>query len=125
MNPDLARTISIKLAPSLTLARGTVLGRVAASNLWIAYLTGAVDGSGVARAILQYDVATDAGGLHYFGGAAVAEHGHGEPVCPAYMSGDFFDADLIGFDTDALNDLNARLIFGDDLADANAIIHIP
>jgi len=125
MNPDLARTITVKLAPSLTLAAGTVLGRVAATNLWVAYATAAVDGSGVARAILQYSAATDAAGKHFFGASAVSEHGQFELSVPAYGRGDFLVADLTGFDADALADLQARLIYGDDLADtANAVIHI-
>jgi hypothetical protein len=125
MNPDLARTIAIKLAPSLTLAKGTVLGRITASNLWAAYNNANANGTEVARAILQYDVVTDAGGLHYYGGQASSEQGQGEPSVPAYMCGDFFGADLVGLDAAGLADLFARLIFGDDLADANRVIHIP
>jgi head decoration protein D len=123
MNPDKARTIGIKLAPSTTLTKGTVLGRITASNLWRAYADGNVDGSQTARAILQYDVVTDAGGLHYYGGQAASELGHGEPTAPAYMKGDFFGADLVGLDAAGLADLFGRLIWGDTIADPNAVIH--
>ena len=123
MNPDLARTISVKIVPSKTLAKGTVLGRVAASNLWDAYVdTTTTD---PARAILAFDVVTDAGGLHYYGGQAASEQGQGEPSVPAYMCGDFFGADLVGLDAPGIADLFARFIFGDDIADANRVIHIP
>jgi len=123
MNPDLARTISVKLVASKTLAKGTVIGRVAASNLWDAYVdTTTTD---PARAILAYDVVTDAGGLHYFGAQASSEHGQGEPSCPAYITGDFNDADLTGLDAAGLTNLGGRLIFGDDLSDPNAVVHIP
>jgi hypothetical protein len=123
MNPDLARTVSVKIVPSKTLAKGTVLGRVAASNLWDAYVdTTTTD---PARAILAYDVVTDAGGLHYYGGQASSEQGQGEPSVPAYINGDFFDADLVGLDANGLTNLGGRIIFGDDLNDANAVVHIP
>ncbi len=124
INPDLARTITVKLAASLTLAAGTVLGRVTATNLWVAYATAAVDGSGVARAILQYPVATNASGHHFIGGQAASEHGPYELSVPAYDRGDFFVADLTGLDADALADLQARLVYGDDVSDTGAIVHI-
>lgn len=125
MNPDLARTVSVKLAASLTLAAGTVLGRIAASNLWAAYNDANSNGTEVARAILQYAVATDASGNHYFGTTATSEHGQYELSVPAYISGDFADADLTGLDANGLADLQGRIIYGDDLADANAVVHIP
>lgn len=125
MNPDLARTISIKLAASLTLAAGTVLGRVTSGNLWKAYADGNSDGSEVARAILVYPVATDADGKHYIGTSATSEHGQYETSVPAYISGDFYDADLTGLDAAGLADMMGRIILGDDLADANAVVHIP
>jgi hypothetical protein len=125
MNPDLARTIAVKIAPSTTLVKGTVLGRITASNLWAAYNNANSNGTETARAILQYDVVTDAGGLHYYGGQAASEQGQGEPTVPAYIKGDFFGADLTGLDAAGLADFFARLIFGDDLSDANRVIHIP
>lgn len=125
MNPDMARTITVKLAPSLTLAAGAVLGRVDATNLWVAYVDAAVDGSGVARAILQYAVATDATGKHFIGAAAVSEHGQFELSVPAYDRGDFLVADLVGLDAAAIADLKARLIYGDNVADAGAVVRIP
>jgi hypothetical protein len=125
MNPDQARTIAVKIAPSQTLTKGTVLGRITASNLWKAYNNGNADGSEVARAILQYDVVTDAGGLHYYGTQASSEQGQGEPSVPAYITGDFFGTDLTGLDAPGMADFFARFIFGDDIADANRVIHIP
>lgn len=125
MNPDLARTISVKLIASVTLAAGTVLGRVTASNLWKAYADGNSDGSQTARAILVYPVATDADGKHYIGAAATSEHGQYETSVPAYICGDFYDADLTGLDANGLADMYGRIILGDDLSDANAVVHIP
>lgn len=125
MNPDLARTISIKLAASKTLAAGTVLGRITASNLWDAYDDGDNDGTQVARAILVYAVATDSDAKHYFGTTATSEHGQYETSVPAYICGDFYDADLTGLDANGLADLQGRIVLGDDLDDANALVHIP
>jgi len=123
MNPDLARTIAVKIVASKTLAKGTVIGRVAASNLWDAYVdTTTTD---PARAILAYDVVTDSNGLHYYGAQASSEQGQGEPSVPAYINGDFNDADLVGLDAAGLTNLGGRLIFGDDLNDAGAVVHIP
>jgi hypothetical protein len=125
MNPDLARTVNIKLGVSLTLAAGTVLGRKTADNLWYAYNDAGNEGEEVARLILQYAVATNASGHHFYGAAPASEHGQYELSVPAYMCGDFYDADLTGLDANGLADLQGRIIFGDDLSDANAIVHIP
>jgi hypothetical protein len=122
--PQDAQIVNLKLGASLTLAKGTVLGRITASNLWKAYANGNSDGSEVARAILQYDVATDANGKHYFGTSAASEHGQSHTAVPAYISGNFRVADLTGLDANGLADFNGQLVFGDDLADANAVIHI-
>lgn len=122
MNPELAKTVSIKLANSLTLAKGTVLGRITASNLWAAYNDANSNGTEVARLILQYDVATDASGNHFFGAAASSEFGESVLTVPAFYSGVFANADLTGLDANGLADLQGNLIFGDSLADANAVI---
>lgn len=124
MNPDLARTVSVKLGNSLTLAAGTVLGRKASDNKWYAYNNANSDGTEVARGILQYPVATDANGLHFIGAtSAVSEHGQSELTAPAYISGAFNVADLTGLDAAGVADLG-RLIFGDDVADANAVLQM-
>lgn len=125
MNPDQARTITVKIAASKTLTAGTVLGRIDADNTWQAYVDAAVDGSGVARALLQYDVMTDATGKHFIGGQASSEQGPFELSVPAYDRGDFLVADLTGFDAAAIADLKARLVYGDTVADAGAVVRIP
>lgn len=115
----------IKLKPSLTLAKGTILGRVAADGLYKAYADAAVDGSGVARCVLEFDVATDADGNHFIGSQASSEHGEIRQTVTAYFSGNFKVAELTGFDAAAQTDLGARLIEGTNLADATAIIRLP
>jgi hypothetical protein len=123
-NPDDAKTVTVVLGNSLTLAAGTVLGRKTSDNKWYAYSNAASDGTEVARAILQYAIATDGSGNHFIGAAAVAEHGQFEKHAIAYMKGDFAVADLTGLDTAGLADMQGFLLFGDDLADAGAIVHI-
>ena len=123
-DPDDAKTISIKLGNSLTLAAGTVLGRKASDDKWYAYNDANSDGTQVARAILQYDIATDSSGNAFFGTAAASELGESSLTVPAYITGDFLVSELTGLDAAGLADLFGRLVFGDALNDANAVIHI-
>ncbi len=125
IHPDKAEQVVVKLAPSLTLAKGTVLGRITASDLWAAYNDALSTGVEVARAILGHDVATDAGGLHYYGAQASSEYGEAHLHAWAYISGDFAVADLVGLDANGLADMKGSLIYGDTLADTTkAVIHI-
>lgn len=117
MNPEDAKTISIKLSASKTLAAGTVLGRKTTGNTWEAYNDANSDGTEVAKAILQYAVATDASGNAFFGTAASSEFGESSLTVPAYISGTFHLGDLTGLDANGLADLNANLIFGDSVSD--------
>jgi hypothetical protein len=89
----------VKLANSLTLAKGTVLGQVTATGLWVAYTSGAVDGSQNPKFLLTYDTVTDASGNHTIGGG---QQGETYLDCPAYNAGDFNCADLTGLDATAL-----------------------
>lgn len=122
--PDAAQVVPVKLAPSLTLAKGTVLGRITASDLWAAYNDALSTGVEVARAILQYDVATDASGNHFYGAQASSEYGEAHTHASAYISGNFRTADLVGLDANAMTDLKGSLIYGDTIASATAVIHI-
>lgn len=123
-NPQDARQIAIKIGASKTLAAGTVVARLAATELWDAYADGGAGGLEVARAILVYAVATDSGGKHFLGGAAASENGESFPSVPAYISGDFLVGDLTGLDANGLAELQGRIIYGDDLNDAEAVVHI-
>lgn len=108
-------TEAFKLAPSLTLAKGTVLGQITASGLYKAYASGNADGSQKARVILQYAVTTDAGGN------ATDDIGGISPTAAAYMAGCFNYSDLTGFDAQAATDLGARFING-AVGTANSIL---
>lgn len=89
----------IKLGNSLTLVKGTLMGQITATGLWIAYLAGAVDGSQNPRCVLTYDATTDASGNVTLGGG---QQGATYLDAPAYFSGDFNAADLTGLDATAL-----------------------
>src|SRR5438270_679742 len=95
-------TEAFKLAPSLTLAKGTVLGQITASGLYKAYASGNADGSQTARVILQYAVTTDASGN------VTDDIGGISPTAAAYEGGCFDWSDLTGFDANAATNLGAR-----------------
>ena len=122
--PGDARTESVPFTPSKTIAKGTILGRVTATNKWEAYNDGAATGVEVARGIAMYDIVTDASGNVFLGTSAASEQGNSELTAPIYVSGDFFVADLTGLDANGLADMQGWLVYGDDLNDANAMIHI-
>lgn len=119
-----ARTEAVPFSASKTIAKGTILGRVASTNKWEAYDDGSALGPQVARGIAMYSIVTDASGNVYYGTSAASEQGNSDLTAPIYVSGDFNVADLTGLDAAAVVDFGARLIYGDDLADANAMIHI-
>lgn len=108
--PEDARTLSVKLGASQTLTKGTVLGQVTVGGAYIAYATAAVDGSGVAKAILPYDAVTDASGNITLGNVTPGEFGDEITNVEVFISGTFAVADLTGWDADALADLQAREI---------------
>lgn len=118
--PDLADERPVKLSPSVTYPRGTVLGWKAATDTWEAYVdAGAMD---PARCILAYDVAVDASGRHFIGGATVSEQGESLLHTSAYFGGRFLASDLVGLDAAGLVDLKASIMYGDNLADPVCVI---
>lgn len=72
----------------------------------------ATDGSGVAKAIAQYDIATDSDGKIFFGTSASSEFGESHLTAPVFYSGYFNCADLTGLDAAAVASLGA-LVQGD------------
>lgn len=117
-NPEDALTIDVNLVPSVTLARGTIVGEVTATpGLFKAYATGNSDGSQVPKGILMYDCVTDASGNITFGTTAGAGgnfigQGYTSLYAPIYISGAFKTADLIGLDAGAVAALFARFVSG-------------
>ncbi len=110
MDPGDARTIDVEFEASLTLAAGTLLGRVTATGRHKAYTTAAVDGSGVWEGlILQWPITTDASRNVSIQGD---DNASTSKTAPAFWKGAFKCSDLTGLDTDAVADANARVILG-------------
>jgi hypothetical protein len=107
--PQDARIDAAQLAPSTTYARGTVLGKVTATNKLAAYNNALATGVETAVAILVYDVVTDADGNHYLGTNAVASSTNlPHKDASVYVAGVFDEDDLTGWDANALADFQAR-----------------
>ena len=95
IRPELAVTIAVRLPANAVYPKGTVLGEVSATpGLFKAYATGSADGSQIPKAVVPYDVSTDASGNIYFGTAAVSEFGQFYPSVDVYIAGYFYTADL-------------------------------
>jgi hypothetical protein len=108
--PELSSVHNVKLPNSVTYSKGTVLGELTATaGSYKAYADANVDGSGVAKAILQYDVTVDASGNHTWGGGQLGE---ARPYAPAYFAGYFKTTDLTGLDTAAVADPGWRQVTG-------------
>lgn len=116
VNEDDAVQQEVMLMPSVTYPAGQVLGEVSATpGLFGKYVDANVNGTGVAKCILQYACKTDAAGLIWLGdtvGASDSGLSAGKAV-PAWRSGVFKCADLTGLDAAALTDMGARLLTGD------------
>lgn len=109
--PQDARIDAARLTASVTLAAGTVLGKITATNRLAAYAPGASNGTEVAVAILVYATATDASGNHYGGGSAspsALNMPHQD--CSIYIAGVFDTTQLTGWDAAAAVDFGARTL---------------
>lgn len=112
INPEeaYASIIHVNFAPSLTLAKGTLLGKITATGKYAAYNDALATGVEVARPLVtQYAVTTDANGkvtnLNTFGVL--------EDSAPVYTGGYFRTEDLTGFDAAGVTDIKAVIIQGD------------
>ena len=86
---------NVKLPPSVAYARGTLLGELTATpGTFSAYATGGVDGSQFPKAILAYDVTTDASGNTLIAGLAPFGLMAATPTAPVYFAGAFRSEDL-------------------------------
>jgi hypothetical protein len=106
-----AKEIHVALGASLTLARGTVLGELTATpGEFKAYATGNADGSETAKAILAYDVVTDASKNITVSGWG--EWGVTRKTCPAFISGYFKTTELTGLDAAGMVDFGGHMVSG-------------
>lgn len=103
-NPDLARTIAVKLKASTVFTRGTILGELTAQpGVYAPYNPAGADGTQVPKAILAYDVTTDADGKPT--GMTHPYPPFPDLSVPAYVRGEF---DCATIDT-AMGDAGAIL----------------
>jgi len=109
--PQDARIDAAILGVSLTLGKGTVLGKRTSDNKLYAYDDTKTDGTNVACGILVYDTKTDASGNHYLGTDAVASTTNlPHRDCSVYVAGCFDTTELTGYDAAALADFHGRLM---------------
>jgi hypothetical protein len=117
--PQDARVDCGRFGNSLTIARGTVLGKRTSDGKLYAYSNSQTDGTETAVAISMYDIVTDASGNVYLGTSAVPSHSNlpfmGSTI---YIAGTFATTDLTGWDSNALADLGARTL-------PNGLVRIP
>lgn len=113
--PETALTISVAIAPSQTIAHGTVLGELTASpGVYGPYASAHTDGTQTAKVIAEYDMITDASGNITFAttaGTVGGPFGETYTTAPVFYRGAFATADLTGLDTGAVTALG-RLIQG-------------
>jgi hypothetical protein len=110
MNADRARRYHVPLGVG-TYLKGTILGEITASGLYIAYVDAAGDGSGIARNILEYACVVDASN-----NITIAD-GSGATVktAPVYMPGGgivFQGTDLVGLDASGFAELQGVILDG-------------
>ena len=86
---------SVKLPASVTYSRGTLLGELTATpGTFSAYAAANSDGSQIPKAILAYDVTTDANGNASIAGLAPFGLQAATPSVPAYFNAVFRAEDL-------------------------------
>lgn len=109
----------LQLKPSTTFLAGTLVGEITATpGVYGAYAAANVDGTQNPTHILQYSCVTDALGNVTFGGgpAGTSEWSQTSKGAPAFRSGYFNCADLVGLDANVITIKRATLTQGTVLA---------
>jgi hypothetical protein len=109
-NPELAVLSCVRLGASLTLAKGTLLGKRTSDSKHYAYNDSLTDGTNVATCILRQAVKTDSSGVAFHGNSTDASEinlPHTEVT--VYVGGVFDTDDLTGYDAAAKTDLGGHL----------------
>jgi hypothetical protein len=113
--PETALTLSVAIAPSETIAQGTILGELTASpGVYGPYASGHTDGTQTAKVIAEYSMNTDAEGNITFSsteGTFGGPYGETYTTAPVFYKGTFATGDLVGLDSTAVSALG-RLIQG-------------
>lgn len=109
--PDSYRRIDIRLSPDATIAKGTILGEIGSSGVYVPYDEGNTDGSEVPKVVLEFDCLTDSRGFVWYDQAYGTNY---EPFekAQSFFKGVFKVGDLIGLDDNAAKKLG-RFIHGD------------
>ena len=109
--PEDARQDAGAFGVSLTLVKGTVLGKKTSDGLLYAYNDSLTSGVNVAVGILMYTIKTDSTGRIFFGDSTDAsEVNVPHQTAPYWQSGIFDTGDLTGYDANALTDLNGKVL---------------
>jgi hypothetical protein len=117
--PGDQRTLAGVFGNSLTLSKGTVLGRKTSDGKLYAYASGNSDGTQTAVGILMYDIKTDASGNIFFGDSAVLSvNNPANTTAPYFICGTFDTTELTGWDATAATAMKASTL-------APNIIRIP
>lgn len=117
--PEDARQDAGAFGASLTLDKGTIIGKRTSDGLLYAYDDTATNGQEVAKGILMYTIKTNSSGHVFFSDSTDAtELNPPHQTAPYWQSGIFDTADLTGYDAAALVDLNGKVL-------ANGFISIP
>ncbi len=109
--PQDARLDAVILGNSLTLAKGTLLGKRTSDNKHYAYNDALTDGTNVATCILVHDVVTDSSGNHFLGTNSTASS-FNLPTrdTSVYVAGCFDTTELVGYDAAGKTDLGGRIL---------------
>lgn len=117
--PEDARQDAGAFGVSLTLVKGTLLGKKTSDGLLYAYLDSLTDGRNVAVGILMYTIKTDSSGRIFFSDSTdMSELNPPHQTAPYWQSGIFDTADLTGYDANGLADMQGKVL-------ANGFISIP
>lgn len=115
--PTLVNALTGGSSPSVTIARQTA-GHPGTGKLVAPYNDALSDGTQVAKYLLMHDTRT------LFDGSVVTERGYAvDTGVECWVLGEFFCADLVGLDDNAVADLG-RLIMGAARTEANAVLSV-
>lgn len=114
-NPEGANPENIRLKPSTTFLAGTLVAENSTTpGVYEAYAVGGSNGTALPTHILMYGGVTDASGNIFLGTgpAGTSEWGQASLYCPAWRSGYFNAADLVGLDANVVTIKRAVLTQG-------------
>lgn len=104
-----APVIHVAFKPSITIAAGTLLGKVTATGKYAAYNNANSDGTETAVPLVTvYAITTDASGNV----TSLDERGIAQPTGPVYTGGMFRSEDLTGFDAAGMTDIKGVIVTG-------------